>query len=81
MRRTKPKVKATHSVRFRLASQRWMENEWFSHKEASDIELLGLQSDDIRRSVDEWGQRNWEIQSSVDGGKTWQTQRNVRISF
>jgi hypothetical protein len=74
------KSKGTHPVVFRLASQRWHE-DWFSHKQDSNIEILDLQSYDIMQSVDRYHARNWEIQSSVDGGKTWQTQRNIKVNW
>lgn len=73
------KDKAT--AKFRLASKKWLQDEWFSHKELTDIEVIDLQSHDIVASVDPYRSRNWEIQSSVDDGKSWQTQRNVQISY
>jgi hypothetical protein len=71
------KAKATHPVQFRIASLRWLANEWFSHKVGNDIEVLDLQASEIRRQDDPYSQRQWEVQSSVDNGKTWQTQRRV----
>jgi hypothetical protein len=73
------KRKGTHAVKFRLVSRSMPYDEWFSHKESNDIELLELQAHDIAESVDRWHVKQWEIHSSVDGGKTWQIQRNVRI--
>lgn len=66
------------TVQFRIASLQWLATEWVTHKTGDDIEFLDLQSSDIRRSVDPYSYRQWEIQSSVDGGKTWQTQRRIR---
>ena len=72
---------ATHPTLFRLASRRWLSDEWFGHRTERDRELLDLMSLDIVRQVDPYKSRNWEIQSSVDGGKTWQTQQNVQIAW
>ena len=73
--------KATHSVVFRLASQRWLSDEWFGHRQEKNRDILELMATDIVRSVDSYRSRNWEIQSSVDGGKSWQTQGNVAIAW
>jgi len=73
-----PTKSKNQTAQFRIASLQWLATDWFSHKTGDNIELLDLQSSDIRHSVDPYGYRQWEIQSSVDGGKTWQTQRRIR---
>ncbi len=80
-RHRKGQKKATHPVVFRLASQRWLSNEWFGHRQEKNRDLLEAMAMDIVRSVDPYRTRNWEIQSSVDGGKSWQTQGNVHIAW
>ena len=66
------------ATQFRIASLSWLATEWFSHKTGDNIEILDLQGSDIRHSVDPYSSRQWEIQSSVNGGKTWQTQRRIQ---
>lgn len=73
--------KGTHPVKFRLASQRWLQEDWFGHREGTDREVLDLMANDIIRQVDLYRMRNWAIQSSVDNGKTWQLQQNVHIAW
>lgn len=75
------KKKKKQPVVFRLASQRWLSDKWFSHRQSKDREILDLMSRDIADQVDPYKSRNWEIQSSVDGCETWQTQQNVVIAW
>jgi hypothetical protein len=76
-------------VRFRIASRLTNHDSWFQHRvepEGTDIEVAELNCTNIADksigdgvwSVPEWKERTYVVQSSVDGMKTWQTQRCVK---
>ncbi len=77
---TKPKALP---VIFRTAS-RWMRQEdWFEHRReplGTDIEKASFIAEAIAENyfTDNYGLRTFVVQSSVDDGKTWQTQRCVQ---
>lgn len=77
----KKRSKQKHKTKFRIASLKWLHTEWFGHREGEDRNVLELMANDIIASVDRFRMRNWEIQSSVDGGETWQTQQNLVIAW
>lgn len=75
--------KKTAPVIFRTAS-RWMRQEdWFEHRReplGTDIEKASFIAETVTNTyfTDNYGLRTFVVQSSVDGGKTWQTQRCVQ---
>ncbi len=85
MRRRHRKVAEANPepVRFRIASRLTNHDSWFQHRierEGTDIEVAELNGQNIvQNSIgDDWKERTYVVQSSVDGMKTWQTQRCVK---
>ena len=78
--KTKPKASP---VIFRTAS-RWMrQEEWFQHRIeplGTDVEKASFIAEAIAENyfTDNYGLRTFVVQSSVDEGKTWQTQRCIQ---
>jgi hypothetical protein len=81
-RKTKQK-KATHPVLFRSASRNMAYEDWQQHRiepNGTDIEMAEFLCREIakRYVTDPHRMRTFVVQSSVDNGKTWQTQRCIQ---
>lgn len=81
-RKTKQK-KATHPVLFRSAGRNMAYEDWQQHRiepKGTDIETADFLCREIaqRYVTDPHRMRTFVVQSSVDNGKTWQTQRCIQ---
>ena len=78
--KTKPKALP---VVFRTASRYMHYDPWFEHRReplGTDIEKAAFIAQDVAATyaTDPYGLRTFVVQSSVDGGKTWQLQRTIQ---
>ena len=79
----KTKTKKPQPVIFRCASRYMSYDEWFEHRReplGTNIDMAVMVAETVAETyfTDPYHLRTFVVQSSVDGGKTWQTQRCVQ---